>query len=106
VASGCGSIRAVDGSSPYPPPDCRNKVNRYYFQLSIGLPPGALYVSPIDLNIERGVIKVPWKPMLRMAMPAGDLRGPTAGIAIVNIAADELIAGAGRAASSESEPLQ
>jgi two-component system NtrC family sensor kinase len=89
-----------------PPSALQNKSDRYYFQQASGLPPAILYISPIDLNIENGRVDVPWKPMLRLALTVGDPRGQSAGVVIVNIAADELIAAAKRAMSSKSEALE
>ncbi|MBK8175715.1 MAG: response regulator [Rhodospirillales bacterium] len=84
----------------------QNKAERYYFKNSIGLSEGGIYVSPIDLNVENGKIEVPWKPMLRLAMPVGHVEEGAAGIIIVNISADELIADINRNHSTGSEPIQ
>ncbi|HSG22627.1 MAG TPA: hypothetical protein VLA64_06660, partial [Azonexus sp.] len=42
----------------------QNKADRYYFIEAMKLAAGQVYVSPIDLNVENGVIEVPHKPML------------------------------------------
>ncbi len=47
----------------------QNKSNRYYFQDSLNLAEGNIYISPLDLNIERGKIEVPFKPAIRFATP-------------------------------------
>jgi diguanylate cyclase (GGDEF)-like protein/PAS domain S-box-containing protein len=47
----------------------QNKRDRYYFINSINLQKSNIYISPFDLNIERGEIEKPIKPMIRFAMP-------------------------------------
>ncbi len=51
------------------------KGDRYYFQDTIGLAKGDIFVSPFDLNIEQGKIEQPLKPMIRFATPIFDRRG-------------------------------
>jgi signal transduction histidine kinase/CheY-like chemotaxis protein len=63
----------------------QNKSNRYYFQNSIGLPQGQIYFSPLDLNIERGQIEYPFKPVLRFATPVFTDDNQRAGIIIFNL---------------------
>lgn len=65
----------------------QDKSSRYYFKESINLPEGKIYISPIDLNIERGRIKIPYKPVIRYATPVyvGKKR---AGIVIFNLQVD------------------
>ena len=71
--------------------DLQDKHTRYYFQQSIDLPPGTLYVSPIDLNVEHGSIEMPWHPMLRLATPITGADGATVGVVIINISAASFI---------------
>ena len=47
----------------------QHKGNRYYVANSFLLPPGQIYKSPIDLNVEHGQIERPLKPMLRLGTP-------------------------------------
>lgn len=47
----------------------QNKAHRYYFQDTIRLNKGEVYISPIDLNIEQGRVERPLKPMIRLATP-------------------------------------
>jgi signal transduction histidine kinase/DNA-binding NarL/FixJ family response regulator len=63
----------------------QNKSHRYYFQKSINLPPGGLYFSSLDLNIEYGKIEVPFKPVLRFATPVFIDGKRRAGIIIFNL---------------------
>jgi len=72
--------------------ELQNKADRYYFTEAMKLAAGQMYISPIDLNVENGVIEVPHKPMLRLATPLVDGRGEKRGIIILNYLADEMIA--------------
>jgi PAS domain S-box-containing protein len=69
----------------------QDKSDRYYFRDAVGLPPGSIFLSPLDLNVERGTIEEPWRPMVRLATPVFHSDGRRAGIVIVNILAQELI---------------
>jgi len=44
-----------------------NKSSRYYFKLTMALDNGEIFVSPMDLNIEKGEVEIPFKPMIRLA---------------------------------------
>ncbi len=70
----------------------QNKSNRYYFQDTLRLSPGQVYISPLDLNIEKGAIELPYKPMIRFATPLPHPQdGKTAGILILNYMAGRLL---------------
>jgi signal transduction histidine kinase/cbb3-type cytochrome oxidase subunit 3 len=47
----------------------QNKADRYYFIDAQPLEQGEIYVSPLDLNVEFGVIEVPWRPVMRFVTP-------------------------------------
>jgi len=68
-----------------PPEQLQDKSNRYYFQQSIKLAPDQIYVSPIDLNIERGEIELPYKPMIRFGLALFDAEGARMGILVLNL---------------------
>ncbi|MEJ2620635.1 MAG: diguanylate cyclase [Candidatus Thiodiazotropha sp.] len=74
-----------------PEDQLQNKQGRYYFKDTILLSKGEVYYSPLDLNVERGVIERPLKPMVRIGMPVFDQRGDKAGIILVNYLASELL---------------
>lgn len=57
----------------------------------MGLKPGEIYVSPLDLNVENGVIEVPYKPMLRLASTVQSSDGRPRGVLILNVAASHLL---------------
>ena len=63
----------------------QNKRSRYYFLESINLNADEIYISPVDLNKEKGVIVRPFKPMVRIAVPVITSDGRREGIIILNI---------------------
>ncbi len=67
------------------------KGDRYYFSDALATPSGSVYVSPLDLNVEFGLIEEPERPVIRMAVPleADSERGK--GLLIVNLHADILL---------------
>lgn len=74
------------------PEKLQNKADRFYFAEAMKLAPGQVYISPIDLNVENGVIEFPYKLTLRLAMPLVDNAGEKHGILIFNYLVDEMIA--------------
>jgi signal transduction histidine kinase/HAMP domain-containing protein len=71
--------------------DLQDKSDRYYFREAIVRPAGSLYVSPLDLNIEHGVVEKPERPVIRLANVVTDAQGQTQGMVIVNLHAKVLI---------------
>ena len=47
----------------------QNKKDRYYFQDTMTLEKGQIFISKLDLNMENGVLEQPIKPMLRLGTP-------------------------------------
>jgi CheY-like chemotaxis protein/signal transduction histidine kinase len=62
----------------------QNKGKRYYFKDAFQLGKGEIFVSPLDLNIERGKIEKPLKPMIRFGTPVFDRKGKKRGIVLLN----------------------
>lgn len=71
--------------------DLQNKAGRYYFQETLALNHVGIYVSPLDLNIEHGVIEKPYKPMIRMGMRVEDQNGNPNGVVVLNYLAQNWI---------------
>lgn len=71
-------------SAVVPQGELQYKGNRYYFSDSIKLGQGEIYMSPLDLNIEKGEIEKPLKPMIRLASVVYDRRGRKTGIVLLN----------------------
>ncbi len=59
--------------------------DRTYFKETIKLPPGEIYVSPLDLDRDNGVTETPHRPTLRAATPIFSPDGKPFGIFIVNV---------------------
>lgn len=62
----------------------QNQSSRYWFQDSIKLRRGELFISPLDLNVDNGELTVPFKPMIRLAMPLFDRQGQKRGVVVLN----------------------
>ena len=69
----------------------QNKGQRYYFHDALALPQGQIYVSPLDLNVERGEIERPYRPTLRFALPLRDAAGAVQAILVLNFNAEVLL---------------
>lgn len=80
-------------NSPYPVPDkqLQNKNKRYYFTDSLSLEKGDIFVSPLDLNMEKGEVEQPLKPMIRFGTPVFDSSGTKRGVIIFNYKAARLL---------------
>jgi len=87
-----------------PESQLQSKAERYYFTDTIVLAPGEVYMSPFDLNIERGEIEKPLKPMIRFATPVFGSSGEKRGIVILNYLGANIIRGLERvSATTESQ---
>ncbi|CBE68776.1 MAG: response regulator [Candidatus Methylomirabilis oxygeniifera] len=83
-----------DGIHPpqlIPPARLQDKRQRDYFSETMKLAPGQVYVSRLDLNQEHGQIEVPYRPVIRYAMPLFDDAGHRSGIVIVNLQMEPLL---------------
>ncbi|MET0068163.1 MAG: EAL domain-containing protein [Candidatus Thiodiazotropha sp.] len=69
----------------------QDKSSRYYFRETERLGPGEVFVSPLDLNIEHGIIEQPIKPMLRFGTVVFDSEGRKQGILLLNFLAARLL---------------
>jgi len=69
----------------------QDKSERYYVRETLNRAPGALYVSPLDLNVEQGVVEQPERPVVRLAMAVRDAQGQALGLVVVNLSARVLI---------------
>lgn len=68
-----------------PDKNLQDKSHRYYFTHTMSLPPGEVYFSKFDLNMENGKIQIPYNPMLRAAIKIQDKKtGKDKGIIIIN----------------------
>ncbi len=94
AASGMEQVRVDrvgDVVVPVAQSDLQDKSARYYFQAANSLSAGSLYLSPLDLNVEEGVIEEPWQPMLRLAAPVFAADGVRRGVPVVNLDATSIL---------------
>lgn len=85
-------VDLVNGKAVIVPSDkLQNKALRYYFADTTKLDAGEVYMSPFDLNVERGRIEVPYKPTIRLATPLFNSKGQRRGIAILNYFGNDLM---------------
>lgn len=71
--------------------ELQNKAHRYYWQYSNQLAKGQVYISPMDLNIEGGVIQKPLNPTIRVGTPVFTANGRRIGVIILNYKGTQLI---------------
>ncbi len=69
----------------------QNKGKRYYFRDALVLERGEIFVSPFDLNMEKGQIECPLKPMIRFGTPVFDHTGQKRGIVLLNYLGTRLL---------------
>lgn len=67
------------------------KGNRYYFQDTFVLEKDNIFFSPLDLNIEGGLVEIPEKPMIRVGLPVFDKSGNKRGIILLNYFGQNII---------------
>ena len=82
---------AATGIVTVPAAELQDKSDRYYVQEIAKLPAGAVYVSPLDLNIEHGVVENPHKPMVRVGAPVFDATGTRRGMLVINYLAAPML---------------
>jgi PAS domain S-box-containing protein len=89
-ASGAEIVR-VDRSGPNRTPhvahgsELQSRSDREFFKAAIALPPGKIYVSPIDLLRDHDAIAVPHVPTMRVATPIHKPDGAPFGVVVINL---------------------
>lgn len=94
---------SVHDSEIVPPPELQNKRDRYYFKDTFILEPGEVFVSLLDLNIEKGKVQIPFEPTLRLGTPVVDNKGEKRGIVVLNFKARAMLNRFEEVFSSRSE---
>ena len=69
----------------------QNKAHRPYFQKSINLKKGEVYISRFDLNVEHQKLEQPYRPVIRFATPVFDPEGKKSGILVLNYLGEKLL---------------
>ena len=72
--------------------ELENKRDRYYFQESINLELGEVYVSPLELAVEQGKILEPYLPAVRISTPIFDTKQHRHGVLVVTLNARDVLA--------------
>ena len=67
-----------------PRTELQDKSDRAYVRETMRLGMGDIFVSPMELNVERGVIEEPHKSVVRLATPIDDAAGQRRGIVVLN----------------------
>ena len=69
----------------------QDKANRDYYQATTELEKDQIYLSPLNLNQENGVLDLPYKPMIRGVAPIFDAQGTKLGIVVINFSAERFL---------------
>lgn len=72
-------------------PLLQDKSRRYYVANALRLDAGEIYVSALDLNVERGEVETPQRVVVRYATPVSGGAGGGRGLLIINLYADYLL---------------
>jgi diguanylate cyclase (GGDEF)-like protein len=80
-----------DEAYDVPKGELQNKASRYYFQDTMKLDPGVVYVSPMDLDMEGDQIVEPHIPLIRFAKQHYDEYGNSKGILVLDYRAKDLL---------------
>lgn len=83
----------------------QSKAKRYYFEDTLRLERGDVYVSPFDLNIENSKIEYPLKPMIRFGTPVFDKKGQKRGVIVLNYLGAQLLTTLEKYSSKDSSRL-
>lgn len=83
--------RVASGVEVVPLDQLQSKSQRYYVKEGLALSVGEFYFSKLDLNIEKGVIEQPLKPILRIATPIDSGGSSVQGLVVLNFAANPLL---------------
>ncbi|MBL8483437.1 MAG: PAS domain S-box protein, partial [Rhodocyclaceae bacterium] len=83
--------RSPDGPRRMPDADLQDESGRNYFRDAMKVPPGMIYLSPIDLNVEQGRVELPHKPLLRVAQRIQGDTGDNRGILVINVLAKSML---------------
>jgi hypothetical protein len=75
-----------------PESELQDKSDRYYVHEGLEHEAGQVYVSPLDLNIERGQVEKPERPVIRFATPIVDRKGVKRGLLVINLHAAFMLA--------------
>lgn len=75
---------AMLGGYGVPQDQLQDKIDRYYVTEGLKLKPGQVYLSPLDLNVERGKIEKPLNPTIRLVRMMANNEGQPVALLIIN----------------------
>ncbi|HVY19336.1 MAG TPA: ATP-binding protein [Bauldia sp.] len=108
-ASGNEIVRVNrDGSgtlSRTAPANLQDKSQRPYFIAASRLPPGAVFISDIELNQERGAIELPYRPTAHVAVPLYSGLNALVGVIVLNLELKTLFEVVNDTLGSESQHI-
>jgi hypothetical protein len=85
-------IKNTNGNPvPVPPRQLFSRADSGYFTETIKLNLGQIFMSPLQLSAENGVVEVPLKPVLRLATPVFDASGARRGILVLTYYAQKML---------------
>jgi PAS domain S-box-containing protein len=76
-----------------PEHELQDKSDRDYFTEAMRLQAGEVFVSPMELNIERGEVEKPYKPVIRLLTPLDDGGGTRRGVVVLNLHGERFLRG-------------
>lgn len=68
-----------------------NQFKRYWFQEGLKLEQNEIFISPLDLNLKRGKVEVPFKPTIHFLSPIFNKKGQKKVFLVINYLAQDLI---------------
>lgn len=83
--------RASDRVLVAPEEARQSKADRYYVKALRDMPPGEIYWTQIDLNVESGQIESPIRPVIRGSRVLGDAEGRVWGFLVINYDANVIL---------------
>jgi len=78
-------------ASIVPVDQLQNKSKRYYFEETLKLKEGEVFISPFDLNVEHGRVEKPFKPILRLATPIWDSQNSEKRVLVLNFSGAKIL---------------
>lgn len=73
------------------PENLDNESNRYWFKETLKLSQNEIFISPLDLYMEKEKIYIPLKPTIRFLTPVFDKQGKKKALLVINYLAEDLI---------------
>ena len=69
----------------------QNKAATTYFRETMEMASDRVYVSPLELNVEHGVIELPPRSVIRFGLPVEDGNGQRRGMVVLNLSGRHLV---------------